>query len=94
MYDWIPIEFDYDILVQLGDTKYERYHCIGIANGENRESFTVFKNDHVVLSTYYRASLIDSMETGSRIDGMTMDELKDSYYLGNEETEIDIGALI
>ena len=92
MYDWIPIEFDYDILVQLGDTKYERYHCI--ANGENRESFTVFQNDHVVLSTYYRASLIDSMEAGSRINGMTMAELKDSYYFGNEETEIDIGALI
>ncbi len=92
MYDWIPIEFDYDILVQLGDTKYERYHCI--ANGEDRESFTVFQNDHVVLSTYYRASLIDSMEAGSRINGMTMAELKDSYYFGNEETEIDIGALI
>ena len=92
MYDWIPMEFDYDILVQLGDTKYERYHCI--ANGEDRESFTVFQNDHVVLSTYYRASLIDSMEAGSRINGMTMDELKDSYYLGDEETEIDIGALI
>ena len=79
-------------MVQLGDTKYERYHCI--ANGEDRESFTVFQNDHVVLSTYYRASLIDSMEAGSRINGMTMDELKDSYYLGDEETEIDIGALI
>ena len=92
MYDWIPIEFDYDILVQLGDTKYERYHCI--ANGEDRETFTVFQNDHVVLSTYYRASLIDSMEVGSRINGMTMAELKDSYYFGNEETEIDIGALI
>ena len=92
MYDWIPIEFDYDILVQLGDTKYERYHCI--ANGEDREPFTVFQNDHVVLSTYYRASLIDSMEAGSRINGMTMAELKDSYYFGNEETEIDIGALI
>ena len=92
MYDWIPIEFDYDILLPFGGTQYERYHCI--ANGEDRESFTVFKNDHVVLSTYYRASLIDSMEAGSRINGMTMDELKDSYYLGNEETEIDIGALI
>ena len=92
MYDWIPIEFDYDILVQLGDTKYERYHCI--ANGEDRESFTVFKNDHVVLSTYYRASLIDSMEAGSRINRMTMDELKDSYYFGNEETAINIESLI
>ena len=92
MYDWIPIEFDYDILVQLGDTKYERYHCI--ANGEDRESFTVFKNNHVVLSTYYIDSLIDSMENGSRIDGMTMDELKDSYYSGNEEFTIDISALI
>lgn len=92
MYDWIPIEFDYDILVQFGDTKYERYHCI--ANGENRESFTVFKNDHVVLSTYYIDSLIDSMETGCRINGMTMDELKDSYYSGNEEFTIDISALI
>lgn len=92
MYDWIPIEFDYDILVQLGDTKYERYHCI--ANGANRESFTVFKNNHVVLSTYYIDSLIDSMENGSRIDGMTMDELKDSYYSGNEEFTIDFSALI
>ena len=92
MYDWIPIEFDYDILVQLGDTKYERYHCI--ANGEDRESFTVFKNNHVVLSTYYIDSLIDSMETGCRINGMTMDELKDSYYSGNEEFTIDISALI
>ena len=35
MYDWIPLEFDDDILVQLGDTKYERYHCI--PNGEDRE---------------------------------------------------------
>ena len=92
MYDWIPIEFDYDILLLFSGTQYERYHCI--ANVEDRESFTVFKNDHVVLSTYYRASLIDSMEAGSRINGITMDELKDSYYLGNEETEIDIGSLI
>ena len=92
MYDWIPIEFDYDILLLFSGTQYERYHCI--ANGEDRESFTVFKNDHVVLSTYYIDSLIDSMETGSRIAGMTIDELKDSYYSGNEETAIDIGALI
>ena len=50
MYDWIPIEFDYDILLLFSGTQYERYHCI--ANGEDRESFTVFKNDHVVLSTF------------------------------------------
>lgn len=41
-----------------------------------------------------RSSLMNAMNNGSKINGMTMAELKDSYYFGNEETEIDIGALI
>lgn len=92
MYDWIPMEFDYDILIQLHGGEYAHYHCV--ANGDSRETFAVYKDGHIVLSTYYRSSLIDSMESGSKINGMTMDELKDSYYIGNEEATIDIGALI
>lgn len=92
MYDWIPMEFDYDILIQLHGAEYAHYHCV--AAGEDRESFAVYKDGHIVLSTYFRSSLIDSMESGSKINGMTMDELKDSYYLGNEEGEINIEALI
>lgn len=92
MYDWIPMEFDYDILIQLGGKEYAHYHCI--ANGEDRESFNVFQDGHLILSLYSRRALIDSMEAGSKINGMTMDELKDSYYMGNEECTIDIGSLI
>lgn len=92
MYDWIPMEFDYDILIKFDGAEYAHYHCI--SNNKYRESFSVFIDDHMVLSTYSRDALIESIESGSRINGMTMDELKDSYYLGNEETEIDIGALI
>lgn len=92
MYDWIPMEFDIDILIQRGGTQYERYHCI--ANGEDKERFRIFKDGHLVLSSYYLSSLMDAMEYGSKINGMTMDELKDSYYIGNEESTIDIGSLI
>lgn len=92
MYDWIPMEFDIDILIYRGATIYERYHCI--ANSKDKERFRIFKDGHLVLSSYYRSSLMDAMNNGGKINGMTMAELKDSYYLGNEETEIDIGALI
>ena len=92
MYDWIPMEFDYDILIQLHGAEYAHYHCV--ATGEDRESFAVYKDNHIVLSTYSRSSLIDSMEAGSKINGMTIDELKDSYSLGNEEEAIDIEMLI
>lgn len=92
MYDWIPMEFDYDILIQLGGTEYAHYHCL--SNGEDRESFNIFKDGHLILSAYSRRSLIDSMEAGSKINGMTMDELKDSYYIEKEEISIDISCLI
>lgn len=92
MYDWIPMEFDIDILIYRDGTTYERYHCI--ANSEDKERFRIFKDGHLVLSSYYRSSLMEAMNNGSKINGMTMAELKDSYYLGNEEEAINIEMLI
>lgn len=92
MYDWIPMEFDIDILIYRGGTIYERYHCI--ANSEDKERFRIFKDGHLVLSSYYRSSLMEAMNNGSKINGMTMAELIDSYYRGDEEEAINIETLI
>ena len=92
MYDWIPIEFDYDILIKFDGAEYAHYHCI--SNNKYRESFSVFIDDHMILSAYSIDALLESIESGSKINGMTIDELKDSYYLGNEEEAIDIEMLI
>lgn len=92
MYDWIPMEFDFEYRDHDIDY-YEFFHCI--ANNHSRQTFTVYDAQSELCNDEYDVqALLHAMRTGSKIDGMTITELK--YRQTEEENEIlpDIHDLI
>ena len=90
MYDWIPMEFDFEFRDRSMFAS-ELFHCI--ANKHDRHTFTVYDaRNELCNDAYDIQSLLIGMKNGSTINGMTMDELKCKSVI--EEHEIDISNLI
>lgn len=90
MYDWIPSEFDF--WYRWDDMSYETYHCI--ANDNDKSTFQVFKDGvGYVNGAYYISDLLNAMQHGSQINGMSLAELK-ACYIEEPDADIDISRLL
>lgn len=90
MYDWIPSEFDF--WYRWDDMSYETYHCI--ANDNDKSTFQVFKDGvGYVNGAYYISDLLNAMQHGSQINGMSLAELK-ACYIEEPDADIDISPLL
>ena len=90
MYDWIPSEFDF--WYRWDDMSYETYHCI--ANDNGKSTFQVFKDGvRYVNGAYYISDLLNAMQHGSQINGMSLAELK-ACYIEEPDADIDISRLL
>lgn len=89
MYDWIPMEFEFEYLNS--DGTYTTYWCFAVnLTGETR-----------ICNDWYEVEcLISALEFGSTINGMSMHQLQNAYSFedGDSKTyqddEIDISNLI
>ena len=98
MYDWIPMEFEFEYLNI--DGTYTTYWCK--ANDETRTSFAVnLTGETRICNDWYEVEcLISALEFGSTINGMSMHQLQNAYSFedGDSKTcqddEIDISSLI
>ena len=92
MYDWIPMDFDFEYRDR--DMNYhEFFHCV--ANNYSRQTFTVYDSKNDICNAEYDVqALLRAMQAGSKINGMTITELK--YRTPEEENDImpDIHDLI
>lgn len=90
MYDWIPYEFDF--WYRWDDMSYDTYHCI--ANGKDKITFQVLKDGvGCVNSAYYLSDLLNAMQHGSQINGMSLSELQHTYF-EDADDDIDISHLL
>ena len=93
MYDYIPMKFNFD---------YKRYngsffHYYMEAVTEERKLFKVAEAgvDSFFMDNYSIDALLRAAERGSLINGMTLEELQDSYYgVLDDDISVDIGNLI
>lgn len=90
MYDWIPMEFDFEFVHD--DGRARRYRVI--ANDKNKNRFTTYMPGGVVGNNMYPLSaLINRMEAcRGTINGMSLDEIMSDS--SGETDEIDISNLI
>ena len=91
MYDWIPMEFDFEFVHDDG-IRSRRYRVV--TNDKNKNLFTTYLPDGVVgNNTYPLSALMDRMENyRGTINGMSLDEIMSERY--GETDEIDISSLI
>lgn len=90
MYDWIPMEFDFEFVHD--DCRSRRYRVI--ANDKNKNMFTTYMPGGIVgNNTYPLSALMNRMENyRGTINGMSLDEIMSERY--GETDEIDISNLI
>lgn len=93
MYDYIPMKFNFDY--KKYDGSFGHYYLEAVS--EERQYFRVAwaGQSDFFMDDYHIGSLIASMKRGCLIDGMTLDELHDSYYYGlDNDCAIDICGLL
>lgn len=90
MYDWIPMEFDFEFVRDSGAVSYYRVR----ANNDKKTVFTTYMPSGVIGNDMYPLSaLIDRMEAcRGKINGMSLDEIMSER--SGETDEIDISSLI
>lgn len=93
MHDYIPMQcyFDY----KRTDGTFSYYYLEAVT--KERQLFKVAdaREDEFFIDNYRISSLIAAMEHGSLINGMTLEELRDSYYgVSDDGTDIDIDDLL
>lgn len=90
MYDWIPSEFDF--WYRWDDMSYDTYHLI--SNDANNCTFDVFKDGvGCVNGAYAISDLLNAMQHGSQINGMSLAELKACHF-EEPDADIDISHLL
>ena len=92
MYDWIPMEFEFEYLNS--DGTYTTYWCK--ANDETRTSFAVnLTGETRICNDWYEVEcLISALELGSKINGMSMRQLQNAYSFEDGDFDIDISNII
>ena len=90
MYDWIPMEFDFEFVRD--DCRLRRYRVI--ANDKNKNMFTTYMPGGIVgNNTEPLNAWMNGMEAyRGTINGMSLDEIMPERY--GETDEIDISSLI
>lgn len=93
MYDYIPMKFNFDYK----RTNRRFFHYYMEAVTEERKLFKVAEagKDTFFMDNYRINALLRAAERGSLINGMTLEELQDSYYgILDDDLSVDIGNLI
>lgn len=93
MHDYIPMKFNFDYKRRNGSF----FHYYIEAVTEERKLFKVAEagKDTFFMDNYRIDALMTSMERGSLINGITLEELRDAYYgVLDDDISVDIGNLI
>lgn len=93
MYDYIPMKFNFDYKKYNGSF----FHYYMEAVTEERKLFKVAEAgvDTFFMDNYHIDALLRAAERGSLINGMTLEELRDSYYgVLDDDISVDISNLI
>ena len=93
MYDYIPMKFNFDYKKYNGSF----FHYYMEAVTEERKLFKVAEAgvDTFFMDNYHIDALLLAAERGSLINGMTLEELRDSYYgVLDDDISVDISNLI